>query len=219
RLLLPAAAAILLPAMALAQSATPGPGIPLAIAEARARNIRDLRYSLALTLPSDVDRPLQGTNTLSFELVDASAPLVIDFATSAQHILEVTANGADASYSWINGHIVLPAAALRPGKNVVEIAFTAGDASLNRNPDFLYALFVPARAHLAMPCFEEPDLKARWSLTLTVPAAWNAVSNGAEIARTAGTAGGGNGPTTDAVTTITFAETEPLPTYLFSFVA
>ena len=33
--------------------------------------------------------------------------------------------------------------------NSVTIMFRAGDAALNRNPDFLYTLFVPARAHLA----------------------------------------------------------------------
>ena len=64
---------------------------------------------------------------------------------------------------------MLPAAALKPGATEVEIEFTAGDASLNRNPDFLYALFVPARAHLAIPVFDQPDLKARWTLDAHVP--------------------------------------------------
>ena len=61
---------------------------------------------------------------------------------------------------------MLPAAALRPGANRgARSSSRAGDASLNRNPDFLYALFVPARAHLAIPVFDQPDLKARWTLT------------------------------------------------------
>ena len=52
------------------------------------------------------------------------------------------------------------------GRNQIEFEFTAGNESLNRNDDFMYTLFVPARASLAMPCFDQPDLKARWTLSL-----------------------------------------------------
>ena len=54
---------------------------------------------------------------------------------------------------------------------------------LNRNDDFLYTIFVPARAHEAFPCFDQPDLKARWTLELDVPAGWETLANGAEVAR------------------------------------
>jgi aminopeptidase N len=85
----------------------------------------------------------------------------------------------------------------------------AGDASLNRNSEFLYSLFVPARAHLAIPCFDQPDLKARWTLRIDIPATWQAVSNGAEIERRE-----------DAGRLrLTYSETQPLPTYLFAFAA
>ena len=47
---------------------------------------------------------------------------------------------------------------------VIDIMFRAGDQSLNRTADFLYSLFVPARAQLAFPCFDQPDLKARYAL-------------------------------------------------------
>ena len=57
------------------------------------------------------------------------------------------------------------------------------DAPLNRNDEFLYTMFVPARAHQAFPCFDQPDLKARWSLALDVPAGWQALGNGAELER------------------------------------
>ena len=66
---------------------------------------------------------------------------------------------------------MLPNTALKLGRNTVEIAFTAGNDPLNRSADFLYALFVPARARQAIPVFDQPDLKARWTLTLTLPAA------------------------------------------------
>ena len=42
---------------------------------------------------------------------------------------------------------------------------------------------MPARAHLAFPCFDQPDLKARWTLSLDVPEGWEALANGAETTR------------------------------------
>ena len=107
------------------------------------------------------------------------------------------------------GHLIIPASATRAGENAIRIAFLAGDDSLNRNDDFLYTLFVPARAHFAWPCFDQPDLKARYSLTLNVPSGWQAVANGAELERAA------SGETT----TVRFAETQPISTYLFAFAA
>ncbi len=67
-------------------------------------------------------------------------------------------------------------------------------------PEFLYTLFVPARAHLTFPCFDQPDLKARWTLGLDVPAGWQAIANGAETARSEA----------DGRVRLAFAETEPL---------
>lgn len=202
--------------MAAAQTDTPGAGIPLAVAEARAAAIADLRYALRLTVPDDVKQPIEGVNRLTFMLA-RTTPLVIDFAPSRDHVKRVAANGRDTAFTWTNGHIVLPAAALVAGRNTIEIAFTAGEASLNRSPEFLYALFVPARAHLALPVFDQPDLKARWSLELTYPAGWTAVSNGAVTSEQLAVLDHAHRPSRQMRTTM-FAETEPLSTYLFSFV-
>ncbi len=79
---------------------------------------------------------------------------------------------------------MIPAASLAAGANTIRIAFNAGDASLNRNNDFLYTLFVPARARLAFPVFDQPDLKGRWTVTLEHPAKWQSAANGAELSRT-----------------------------------
>jgi aminopeptidase N len=218
RFFLRVAFGLLFPIMASAQTATPGPGIALEVADARAARISDLRYDLRLTIPSHQSEPIDGITRISLALKTAADPLVIDFATSREHVKSVSANGKDTAVQWTDGHIVVPAAALTTGRNTIEIAFRAGEASLNRNADFLYALFVPARAHLAIPVFDQPNLKARWTLELTYPGRWRAVSNGREL-------GGGTAswtppddPQSPAVRTTRFSETEPLPTYLFSFV-
>ena len=196
-------------AVTAAQTLTPAPGVPLDVATSRAAVISDLRYELALSIPEALAAPLTGTATIRFDLKNTASPLIVDFDTSREHVRSLEANGKPADVAFVNGHLVIPAASLVPGANTIRIAFTAGDASLNRNADFLYALFVPARARLAFPVFDQPDLKGRWTLTLEHPAAWQSAANGAELSRTA--AGGR--------VTVRFAETQPLPTYLVGFVA
>ena len=194
----------------------PKPGIPLALAEERARRVRDLRYEVSFDIPSEVEERINGRVTARFVLVDASAPLVFDFAPATADrasdeafVESVIVGGSEADFQLATGHIVIPAAELDTGENTVEIVFRAGDASLTRNPEFLYTLFVPARAHTVFPSFDQPDLKARYSLELTIPQEWQALANGAEIARE---------EMGDRVR-ISYAETEPIPTYLFAFAA
>jgi aminopeptidase N len=187
----------------------PDPGVPLDVATARAANIGDLRYDLSLSIPEAITSPITGTTTIRFSLKDPAKPLVIDFETSRDHIKSVDANGRRSDFTYVNGHIVLPSASLTPGANAITIAFTAGDASLNRNNDFLYALFVPARARLALPVFDQPDLKGRWTVTLEHSEKWKSAANGAELSRK---------ESGDRVT-VRFAETQPLPTYLVAFIA
>lgn len=199
-----------------AQTMTPQAGVPLDVATRRAAMVSNLRYSLDLSIPGALSSPLTGFTTLRFDLKDASVPLVIDFepspstslGTGRDHVTSVDANGHTA-FVYSNGHIVIPAASLTAGANTVRIAFTAGDASLNRNADFLYTLFVPARARLALPVFDQPDLKGRWTVALEHPAQWQSAANGAEVSRTI---------SADRAT-VTFAETQPLPTYLVAFIA
>ena len=187
----------------------PEPGIPLTLAEERAAALSHVRYALSLDLPSSASEAVSGTVAIRFELKDASRPLVLDFAPGGEYVTSVSTGRGRASYRAVNDHIVVAADDLVAGENVIEIAFRAGDAALNRNPEFLYSLFVPARAHLTFPCFDQPDIKARLTLELTTPSDWTAISNGAETTREAS---GGR-------VRVRFAETLPIPTYLFAFAA
>ncbi|MEO8076137.1 MAG: M1 family aminopeptidase [Acidobacteriota bacterium] len=185
----------------------PDPGVPEALAVERAQRVSDLRYDLRFAIPADALAPVRGQVTLRFTLADASRPLVLDFSPATLAVARAASR--DIQLSAVTDHLVIRAGDLREGANEITIEFEAGNASLNRNPDFLYTLFVPARAHLAFPCFDQPDLKARYTLTLEIPKEWEGLANGAESGREA--AG-------DRVT-LRFAETQPLPTYLFAFAA
>jgi aminopeptidase N len=119
-----------------------------------------------------------------------------------------------------HGHVVLPATALHAGRNSIDAKFTANvgvaGKAITRFEDrddgseYLYTLFVPMDASMAFPCFDQPDLKGRFTLTLQAPRQWVVISNGTT-----------HGPVTlnAAVATTAFSETEPLPTYLFAFAA
>ena len=187
----------------------PEPGVALALATARARAIDRVRYDLSFAIPPVSTEPIAGRATIRFVSTDPSRAVVLDFDAGPDRVTSVAIAGKPSRFRAVNGHLVIPKEEVAAGENVVDIVFRAGDASLNRNPDFMYTLFVPARAHLAFPCFDQPDLKARFTLELTVPADWQAVSNGAEVARETAVEG----------VRIRYAETQPLPTYLFAFAA
>lgn len=193
-------------------SVPPSEGITRALATDRAQRISRLRYDLALVVPESSKEPVRGRETIRFTLADPSRGLVLDFAQPADKVRSLAAGGRKVPVSpdsAINGHLVIPAAALRQGENTIEIEFLAGDESLNRNDEYLYSLFVPARASAAIPCFDQPDLKGALALTLEVPAGWHVIANGAERERA----------TTGGRTVVRFEPTEPIPTYLFGFAA
>jgi aminopeptidase N len=186
----------------------PGPGIPLTLAEERARRISDLRYDLHFSIPSEPSAPVTGRVAITFVLKDATRPLSLDFAPGTG-VRTLRTGTKTVTPATVPDHLVIPSEDLHEGRNEVGIDFVAGNAALNRNPEFLYTLFVPARAHLTFPCFDQPDLKARWTLGLDVPSGWLAIANGAETRRSEA----------DGRVRLAFAETAPLSTYLFAFAA
>lgn len=187
------------------------PGVSWDLAQQRARTLADVRYDIAFTIPEALDDPILGEETIHFHLSDAGQPLVVDFNQPADKVLGVRAEETPVAYEVVEGHVVVPAAALHEGDNALSIDFVAGDGSLNRNPEFLYTLFVPDRARFAFPCFDQPNLKARYRLTLRVPEGWTAAANGPVKEMVVDAENG--------ETIFRFAETKPISTYLFSFAA
>ena len=208
------AAALALPVALTAQhrdSARLAPGVSLALAQHRARTITDVHYDVTLAIPARKDAPVTGTTMLRFTRRANAGSAIVDFDASPAQVLGVEVNGRDAGVlAPVNGHLVIPASRLRAGANRVTIRFVAGDVPLNRDDEFLYTIFVPARARQAMPVFDQPDLKARWTVTLEVPRDWATVANGAALVRE---------PLPGERVRVRFAETKPLPTYLVAVAA
>jgi aminopeptidase N len=184
-------------------------GVSSELAVHRRAEIADIRYQLDFKIPADKSENIAGTETIYFNLKTNSQPLQIDFKQNADHIHALTVNGKTITPRLESEHIVIEPLHLRKGNNVIGLQFTAGDASLNRNVDYLYALFVPDRARTVFPCFDQPDLKARFALTLRVPTGWKVLAN----ARLKDSAINGS------QTIYNFTDSDLLPTYLFSFTA
>src|SRR5437870_12035866 len=193
----------------ITETAEPDLDVSLALATERAQSIEALRYDLAVAIPVAPTAPITGKAVIRFNAKDVTRPLVLDFSPGADHISSISVAGRPSHFRLVKDHIIIPSSELASEDNAVEISFRAGDASLNRSPDFMYSIVLPPRAHLAFPCFDQPSLKARFALVLTIPENWEAVSNAEETFREQL---GGRVRTR-------YAETQPIPTYLFAFAA
>lgn len=194
-------------------------GVSKELAEFRKHNITDLHYNISLTIPEAPSADIDGTETITF-IQKKKDDIIIDFTGSRDMIHSISINGKKCAFAFWNEHIVISKELVKKGKNTLTIAFTAGSQPLNRRDGYVYTLFVPDRARTAFPCFDQPDMKAHFSLALTIPEKWSAVSNGMEKqpgAKDKQQNRRKNIP--EGMKYCEFEETEPLSTYLFAFAA
>ena len=203
--------ALLLIALPAFSQTAPEPGISHALAQSRAARLSNLHYTLAFTLVAKAPA-IAASETLTF--TDSSPQdLALDFRDG--NLLTAKLNGAPIAVTLTNGHLILPAAALRQGPNTLATTFTANIAPSGKaitryldkddGNEYLYTLFVPMDADMAFPCFDQPDLKATFKLTVDHPANWTIIGN--------------TSPFLTSSTESTFPETKPISTYLFAFAA
>lgn len=184
-------------------------GVSQVLAKARKKTISNLAYSLKFDIPAEKNQPIPASETISFDWAKNASPLQLDFKEERSHLQAVSVNQRPVQIVFQNEHLLISTAFLKPGRNTISIQFTAGNLSLNRNDDFLYTLLVPDRARTVFPCFDQPDLKAKFQLSLTVPKGWQTMTNAAVK----------DSAQTGERITINFRQSEVIPTYLFSFVA
>ena len=187
-------------------------GVDLELAKARAARLSEINYDLEFRIPAEPAAPIIARQLVTFDLSSNDTPLLMDFRESASKLQRLEVNGELAEIHHEAEHLIIPAERLQPGTNTVRINFVAGDTSLNRNPDYVYTLFVPDRARTAFPVFDQPDLKATFDLKLNLPADWAALGNGPLESVTPAPGEGDR-------RLHTFARSDKLSTYLFSFVA
>jgi aminopeptidase N len=180
-------------------------------AEYRASVIKNVKYKLVIKL-TEPDY-YGGVVTVDFNL-DAPKDISLDFFEGEN--LAVKANGQTVDVSKYNKFFIeLPADKLKAGSNTVSVIFTHAynktGSGLYRFVDpedhraYLYTDFEPFDAHVFMPCFDQPDLKATYTLNVVAPKEWEVVSSTLGVKTAAGDANAWQ-----------FPETAKFATYLFS---
>lgn len=185
------------------------PGISSELAEFRTTQISAIHYILGFEIPARKTDPIPATLILELTLSNVTLPLILDFNEDSQNLLSISVNGNSSEIKHEKEHLIIPKKSLTKGKNTIEINFIAGDLSLNRNDDFLYTLLVPDRASTLFPCFDQPNLKANYSLSITAPKDWEVLAGGALVSK----------ETLGESTKHVFAKSDLMSSYLFSFVA
>ena len=185
-------------------------GVSYELAQFRKSTLSNIKYELDLDIPESKTDRISGTENLTFNYKKQSeVPLQIDFKENAASLLSVSVNGQTIKPVLENEHILIDQKYLKSEHNQITFKFIAGNSALNRRDGYLYTLFVPDRARTMFPCFDQPNLKANYSLTLTIPEKWNAMANGVLKETTV----------KQGRKKMIFAQSDLLPTYLFSFAA
>lgn len=190
------------------KKAAVAPGVSMALANARSAAISNIEYKLHFNIPDEQTAPIESSESIDFKL-NKVIYLQVDFKQNADHIKRISVNGKSIPIDFRAEHILIKQEYLKIGNNHIETKFVAGNESLNRNKDFLYALFVPDHARTVFPCFDQPDLKANFLLSLTVPTNWKVMANAAKK----------DSVIQSNAITYHFNRSDKLPTYLFSFTA
>lgn len=185
-------------------------GVSLELAKYRKAILSQVHYDLDLDIPKDPAEPITAKETIQFKWNDSlDAPLQIDYIPKGAAIHKMSVNGEPSVPNYQKEHLIIDGDHLHIGINEISFEFAVGESALNRKKDYLYTLFVPDRARTAFPCFDQPDLKATFQLTLSVSDSWQALSN-AKLESTV---------LKDGRKTLHFANSDTISTYLFAFAA
>lgn len=185
-------------------------GVSKLLAEHRKKNISNVEYELFFDIPKNKQENIYGISTVLFT-VDEVQDVVLDFKISNQKIGKGFINNEQIDVVIIEEHIIIPEKYIQLGKNNFTLHFDGSNVALNRRSDFMYTRFFPDIARALFPCFEQPDLKALFSLELSIPDSWKAASAGAvcnidTLAQ-------------EGKVLYTFQKTELMSTFMFSFIA
>ena len=184
-------------------------GISKELAELRVSQFDEIHYNLDFQIPAKKEEPIPAMLKLEVTVLSLDYPLILDFNEKSEKIISVSVNGKPEPIRHEKEHLIIAPEYLKKGKNLLAIQFVAGDLSLNRNDDFLYTLLVPDRASTLFPCFDQPDLKANYTLTITAPKDWKVLAGGPLV----------NQEQLGEFTKHEFGKSDLMSTYLFSFVA
>ena len=189
-------------------------------AAARAELLDVDTYEVDLDLTDGSGGPGSGTfrsrTVVRFTCSRPGAETFIDLRSA--RIRSVTLNGRDLETGDYDDEVGLTLPDLQETNELVvdaDLAYTSTGEGLHRMVDpvdgevYLYSQFQTADAKRVFACFDQPDLKARYTLTVTSPASWVVVAN----------TPAGESPGESGAVVHRFEQTEILSTYLVALIA
>ena len=183
----------------------------------RARLLQAVSYQVELDLTAG-EETFPSVSTVSFRCAHPGAASFIDL--TAPSVSEITLNGEPLGADAFDGDRIAlaPLAAENELRVVATCAYSRSGEGLHRFADptdggvYLYTDLETFDAHRVFACFDQPDLKATFEFTVTVPDGWQVISNMAPDA-TSEPAGGATRwhfpPSPPMSTYITFAGPAP----------
>ena len=182
-------------------------------ADARKARISNLEYDALIDIAAS-DEALVGELRILFDLSDAGSDLTLDFAGGTVAAVRINGETVDAAYNGF--FITLPSNALQHGANSVDVAYRRpyghDGTGLHRFVDpedgltYLHSYLWPYYANRLLPAFDQPSLKANFSLRVRAPEGWNVFSMSPATAAA----------DTDGTQLWTFKKTPKIATYMFS---
>jgi aminopeptidase N len=197
------------------------PNLTRTDAAARAELLDVEAYEIVLDVTDGAGHPGEGTfrstTTVRFTARRPGADTFLDLIADTVH--SATLNGAplDVGSYTEDGGLPLPGLAAENTLVVdADCRYSNSGEGLHRFLDpedgqvYLYTQFEPADAKRMFACFDQPDLKASFTLRVTAPFDWQVVSNTGERTIEAGPAGS---------QLVRFAPTKRISTYLVALIA
>jgi len=149
---------------------------------ARSARISNVDYVLDFTLTGK--ETFAGTTTVTFDLKDADAPVTLDLKDAT--VKSVSVNGKPVATRYNKWFVTLDAASLAKGRNTVVIDYerlhSTNGEGLHRMVDpadgrvYTYSHFEPVAAQQMFAVFDQPDLKASYTVSVTAPRDWHVVT-------------------------------------------
>ena len=152
-----------------------GKGVSEELARHRKTNISNVSYNLTFNIPTEQKDEVTGTAVVTFNLRNKE-DVVLDFQGDLLDNVMV-GKKKRRKISAQDGHIIIPKKYTKSGLVTVTIEFSAQNDAMERNADYLITHFATADASLAFPCFNQPDIHAKYTTQLNLPGGWKAIIN------------------------------------------
>ncbi|HLZ29003.1 MAG TPA: aminopeptidase N [Chloroflexota bacterium] len=197
------------------------PNLSRTDARRRAELLAVTAYSVELDLTDGAGKPGERTfrsrTTVRFGANRVGADTFVDLVADRIHVATLNGTPLDTRGYAPETGLVLPALAADNTLVVdADCSYSNTGEGLHRFVDpvdsavYLYSQFETADAKRMYACFDQPDLKAPFTLTVTAPADWELVSNGRSVARSESPGG---------AQVVRFSTTPPLATYVTALIA